>query len=176
MGIGFKSTTLRWCHETKTFIIRERARLFVSPASARIALARRPSAKINWDPANITAMGIFLSSRRALAFGHQKSRHWSYHYSILWTTNIFLQVKNYCTIRRLVTILLLHMATHIFIFTKQNIYKTERNKENYIFKKIDCCIKKAICCLNYFKVSYSLRNLIQTTLKCVIISISQADI
>jgi len=39
MGIGFKSTTLQWCRETKTFIIRERARLFVSPASARIALA-----------------------------------------------------------------------------------------------------------------------------------------
>jgi len=62
MGIGFKSTTLRRCRETKTFIIRERARLFVSPASARIASAVAVACENKpRSGANITAMGIFLS-------------------------------------------------------------------------------------------------------------------
>lgn len=75
----------------------------------------RPSGKINRDLVNITAMGIFLSSRIALALGHQNFSHWSYYdreryqcfsvktfsYALrldfLPITNIFLQIFYFYT-------------------------------------------------------------------------------
>lgn len=63
IGIGFKSATPRCHRETKTFIIRERGRLFVFPAFARIAFAPREPGTVKIEAYRLPARDDIFFSR-----------------------------------------------------------------------------------------------------------------